>query len=161
LAIDYIIGVIAPLLHELDPSIRIDVLGADAHDVEEGGMPPNIRLMGYGTSEDARNLFVSGDLLVCPIQNKFGQKFKIAEAVSYAAPFLASQETMLGYPYLSALPSLNLDDPKKCISMIIDLLNSPNSLKELSMHIRILNDKFIQTQKNVWRRIFYRFDDES
>jgi glycosyltransferase involved in cell wall biosynthesis len=155
LAIDYIVSELAPRVFVRDPDVKFAIIGASPDQVGSRHHHPNIELMGTSTPEAVELLFKSAALFVCPIKNTFGMKFKVAEAISYGTPFLASKETMLGFPYLEGLPELNLGNPEATASIIANLLASKACLEHLSAEVLRRHRAFAVSQKNIWSRTLF------
>ncbi len=157
LAVNYIVGEIAPrVLREL-PDVIFRIIGTDSHQIDPTLHHPSIELLGLSTGHQVQALFVGGGLLCVPILNTFGLKFKVAEALSYGTPFIASPQTMLGLPYLSGVPTPSLEDSDTWCQEICRLMRSPNgdALKELSDKVTAQHRTFIASQDNIWSRTFF------
>lgn len=111
--------------------------------------------MGVSNLFEVAKLFRRAALFLCPIQNTFGIKSKVAEAISYGTPFLASRETMLGFPYLDGLPRMRLDHPDEWSAKIVELLADKRKLQALSETIRRQHREFAASQKNIWSRTLF------
>jgi glycosyltransferase involved in cell wall biosynthesis len=155
LAIDHIVEQLAPRVLARMPEAKFIIIGAAPDQVSARHHHPAIKLMGASTPAEVKRMFTSTDLFICPIENDFGMKFKVAEAAAFGAPFVASEQTMLGFPYLRGLPELTLADPDRSASMICDLLSDGDKLKELSAEILRRQSSFAETQKNVWSRTVF------
>ena len=126
LAIDHIVEQLAPKVLARMPR-QVSIIGATPDQVPARHHHPAIQLMGASTPAEVERLFTNADLFICPIENDFGMKFKVAEAAAYGAPFAASEQTMLGFPDLRGLPEITLADPDHSASVICDLLSDgPN-----------------------------------
>ena len=153
LAIDYMIEHVVPQVNELMVNVKFMFLGVAPSQIDKSLHKANVTFLGTGNKSDAERLFTEGSLLFCPVKNMFGQKMKIAEALSYRTPFLASQETMYGYPYLRNLPYAPLEDSSQSAKMIVEYLGDPAKLQQLSKQAHDLHSTFIKTQCNVWYNI--------
>jgi hypothetical protein len=154
LAINYLLENIIPRIITIRPDYRFIILGARAGEIMPKYHYPNVHFVGAGSPESASKLFLFANLMLAPIENTFGQKFKIAEAASYGTPFLASAQTMLGYPYLSDLPYAPLESPEESVKLIVEFMDDPTKLKELSARILNLSRQFINSQTDICRQCF-------
>ena len=153
IAVEYLLDKIIPKLFAAEPDLVFFILGAESGQVKSAYRHPNLIFLGKGTPEIARELFLNANLMLAPIENTHGQKMKIAEAIAYGTPFLASAQTMLGYPYLSDLPYAPLEKTDKSVEFILELVNSREKLMQLSIETKVRHRAFIQTQKDVWTRL--------
>lgn len=153
LAIEFIARRLAPRIAARRDDVLINVIGADAADVPAEWRNPIVSYLGVSDASTVANLFQSSDLFLCPIQNDFGMKFKLAEAVSYATPFLASRESALCVPYLSGLPHIDLSDDEAAADLICRLIGNRPKLERLSESIRLRHRAFVASQKNIWSRV--------
>jgi hypothetical protein len=108
--------------------------------------------MGTATPQQVENLFLTASLFCVPIKNTFGMKFKVAEALSYGTPFIASKETMLGFPYLNDFPVLDLDNAANSAARVTSMLRNPSEIKAVSENALEKQRNFAETQKNIWSR---------
>jgi glycosyltransferase involved in cell wall biosynthesis len=140
---------IAPLVARMQPALSIKIVGAD-HALSPNPSP-NISYLGLADANTVDRLFRDGDLMLCPLNNDFGMKFKVAEAVSYGTPLIASRQTALCVPYLrNILPSFSLSDIPAAAKAIVDLAESEKALIDLSDRIARASAEFITSQGNIW-----------
>jgi len=95
-AIEWLAAQLSPALSKLDPTIAIKIVGATADDVPPDWRRDNIRFLGVSTRSDVQALFRTEDLFIAPIYNNYGAKLKVAEAMAYGTPFLASAGALSG-----------------------------------------------------------------
>lgn len=152
LAIEYIATRVAPLVSRAAPEIEFKIIGASEEQVPEGWRHPAVKYLGRSNFEEVERLFKSCRLFVCPVRNTFGMKYKVAEAISFGTPFLASPETMLCVPYLAGQPTISLDDPNQAAAEIVRFVRSDADLKALSRSITSKHDQFLASQQNIWSR---------
>lgn len=155
LAVDHIVSHLAPRVLARVPQAKFAIIGALPAHVASQHHHPSIELMGTSTPAEVEHMFTNASLLLCPIANTFGMKFKIAEAAAYGTPFLASKQTMLGFPYLRGLPRLTLSNPDRSADAIVELLLHEDRLKSLSSEIRKRQQMFAASQKNIWSRTLF------
>ena len=152
LAIEFIARCLAPRIAARRADVVIKIIGADITDVPADWRHPIISYLGVSDTSTVRSLFQTSDLFLCPIKNTFGMKFKLAEAASYAAPFLASRESALCLPYLSGLPLIDLADYESAADIVCRLVGNRTELQRISASIRSGHQSFVASQKNIWSR---------
>jgi glycosyltransferase involved in cell wall biosynthesis len=152
LAIRYIVAKLAPKVLSHVPDAKFAIIGASPADVPVEYHHPSIDLMGPSTSTEVERLFTSASLFLCPVENTFGMKFKLAEAAAYGTPFLASKQTMLGFPYLKGLPDIDLENSSGAAVLIAEYLLQPPKLKGLASEIEKRHRAFAASQKDIWSR---------
>jgi glycosyltransferase involved in cell wall biosynthesis len=152
LAIEFIARGLAPCIAAHRSDIQIKIIGADAESVPAEWRHPIVSYLGVSDASTVRSMFQTSDVLLCPIKNDFGMKFKVAEAAAYATPFVASPETAQCVPYLVGLPQLNLQDPEAAAGVICGLIGNQPELQRLSALIRSRHRAFVASQKNIWSR---------
>jgi hypothetical protein len=150
LAMEWLASRLSPELQKLDPLIRIRIVGCSPEHAPEHWKQPNIDFLGYGDESLAHQQFRSEDLFIAPIQNNFGAKFKVAEAISYGQPLLATEMAMSGVSYLPWTQPIQLDQPEAAARRIVALVDDPASLKAMSD--RILEDAaaYRDSCRTVW-----------
>jgi hypothetical protein len=152
LAIEFIAKQLAPGIAARRDDVRISIIGVDAAGVPAEWRHPIVSYLGVSDAATVRKLFQTADLLLCPIKNDFGMKFKVAEASAYATPFLASPETAKCVPYLAGLPQIDLSDPEASVEIACGLIGNRAELERQSEFIRSRHRSFAASQKNVWSR---------
>jgi glycosyltransferase involved in cell wall biosynthesis len=155
LAINHIVSKLAPRILARVPDVRFAIVGASPEQVPTERHHPAINLLGTSTPAEVEHLFTTAALFICPVENTFGMKFKVAEAAAYGAPFVASEQVMLGFPYLQGLPHLTLADPDRSADVIAGLLSEEDKLKVLSAEIVRRQRAFAASQKNIWSRTLF------
>lgn len=152
LAISWISELLAPAMLELGSDIRLTIVGAAEADVPEKARLPNIDFLGPSDSETVASLFQSADLMLCPIENDYGVKFKAAEALAYNTPLLASKQTLLGFPYLKDMPAIDLTNPQEAATTLCNLIDNPDKLRGLARSQERQQRSFVETQNDIWSR---------
>jgi glycosyltransferase involved in cell wall biosynthesis len=150
MAIDWIAQKFAPHLLRLCPAARISIVGARPDQLSSN--VPNVDCLGPADAEAVRGLFLSGNIMLCPVENDYGVKFKAVEALSYGTPLLASRQTHLGLPQLEGHGAINLEDPVAAARMAADLLENPHVLFAFQAAQQILQSRCIESQKNIWSK---------
>ena len=151
-AVVWIADRLAPALLHLGCPAKIMIVGAAESQVPAEWRHPNITYLGRSTDQDIHARFLESDLMLCPVDNDYGVKFKSLEALSYGTPLLASTQTLLGLPYLRDIPSIDLAAPERAAREIADLIRDPARLSALSEKQRAQQEAFIATQRTIWSR---------
>jgi glycosyltransferase involved in cell wall biosynthesis len=153
-AVDWIATQLAPRVAAEGPELRFVVVGAEDENVPDTWRQPNVRYLGIADRDCVRALFGGGaDLMICPLENDFGVKFKAAEALAHGTPLLASRQTLLGLPYLDEEPALDLAQPDEAAAMVSALLNSGEALTRLAVRQAEKHVNFVACQDGVWSRV--------
>ena len=59
----------------------------------------NLQFCGRSDAQSVASLFKTSDVMLCPLENDYGVKFKAAEALSYGDPdYLRLAKRCLGFP---------------------------------------------------------------
>ncbi|MGJ7511780.1 glycosyltransferase [Variovorax sp. GT1P44] len=148
LAIEWLTREFAPALRAIGSDGLVTIIGASAAEVPDA--PSNVQLLGLADRDEVERQFCTCALMLCPVENDYGVKFKALEALSYGAPLLASRETMLGLPHLSENPSFDLRNPAGAASQVAELLASRDRIEALSAAQQRQQTTFIASQTNVW-----------
>jgi hypothetical protein len=147
-AIEYIVTKLAPAVIAIAPDVRFKIIGASPADVSFSH--PSVDLLGKSDSQEVERQFLNCQLFICPVKNTFGLKFKMAEALSYGTPFLASPESMQCVPHLKNLPSMPLEDPVQAARHLVASICDKTSTINLAASISSQHLQFIASQKNIW-----------
>lgn len=153
LAIEWIATKFAPELWRVDHSVKILIVGASAEEVPEDWASPNIVFLGAGDSAIVQQLFRTAGMLLAPIENNFGAKFKIAEAIAFGTPLLATKAAMSGVSFLPWLPELHLDQPAQAARLACSLLRDRAALENMSKRIRSEAENDILSRQGEWSRV--------
>jgi hypothetical protein len=152
-AVEFLAACLAPLLLRIDPTIKLNVLGVSEQDAPVTWRQGNVQFLGLGDSSAADALFQREDLMLCPVDNTFGMKFKVAQAIATGTPTLVSNETGLCIPHIPSIPRLALDDPTGWAATISQLISSPPALTQLHEAIKVEARIFATEQANIWSRV--------
>jgi len=153
LAIEWIATEFAPELQRLNPTIKVRIVGASVHDVPEHWLVPNIEYLGFADEETVRTLFTTEDVLLVPIDNNFGAKFKVAEAIAFGTPLLATKAAMSGVSFLPWLPNIQLEKPAEAARLARDLVADAAALRGMSKRIRSEAQSYIQMHEGEWTTV--------
>lgn len=151
LAVEWICDRLAPEIHRLDKTIRINVIGASADQVRTKCRLDNVNLLGEASAGEVRLRMISDDLFVAPIANSFGAKLKLAECSSHGMPFLATAPAMSGLSFLKAVPTIDLEMPRAAALLITQYVNNPEALACLSSYITDEMRQARMEQDVAWR----------
>ncbi len=150
LAVEWMATKLAPEMAQVCPNVAINVVGCTAEQVPEAWRHPQIQYLGGLDREGVGKLFCQSDVMLCPIENDYGMKFKSAEAIVFGTPLLASVQTLLGLPYLSNQPVIDLKKPRDAAVLLRDLAGNKPRLMELSAAQTAQYHAFVATQKSIW-----------
>ena len=141
---------LAPALLASDPSVRISIVGERV--VPSDG-PRNVQHLGTADAPTVRRLFQDAALLVVPIENDFGSKFKVLEAISFGTPIVATRSALSGAAFLGPMPSIDLDKPDAAAATIVGLLQDRAALTRLSSHILAAGAEHRPREAQAWRQL--------
>lgn len=94
--------------------------------------------------------------MIAPIANDFGAKFKVAEAISFARPLLATESAMSGVSFLPWLPRIDLEDPVAAAQTAFELIHDPARLIQTSQCIHDDASRHREVQATAWSTIIGR-----
>jgi glycosyltransferase involved in cell wall biosynthesis len=149
-AIEFIAKKLAPSVAQRRPDVRFKIVGAAAADVPADWRHPQVDYLGIADAETVSVLFTTSNALICPIENTFGMKFKVAEAVSHGTPIVANRETLQCIPYIPGLPAFDLSDPSGAADILCALADNGTELTRLSDLITTKARSFVRSQEHVW-----------
>ncbi len=152
-AMDWLATQLAPRLETLDPTIQIMIVGAAPGDAPPHWQRLNITFLGHADAETVSTLFQTADLMLCPVFNDYGVKFKAVEALAHGTPLLGSHATLSGFPHLTDMPALDLDAPDESARIICDLIRAPEKLQDFQQRQSRQQQDFVNTQADVWSRL--------
>ena len=152
LAVEWIARQLAPALLAAGSQVQIAVVGAVASQGTCQWDQSNILFLGRSTDETVQRLFLTADMMLCPIENDYGVKFKSLEALAYGIPLFASRQTLLGLPYLPEEPAIDLKDAASAARTICALVSNPEALIQLAASQCERQNAFIASQRTVWSR---------
>jgi glycosyltransferase involved in cell wall biosynthesis len=150
LAIEWLTGKLAPALTALGSDVRLTIVGATEADIAATHQRENIELRGTSDASTVSALFRSSDIMICPIENDYGVKFKALEALAHGTPLFASRQTMLGLPHLRSLPTFDLRHPEQTAAALTDLMSHGDRLAGLAQRQQQQQRDFIASQRWVW-----------
>jgi len=149
-AVQWLCESFAPALATYAPRARITIIGAEPTEAPETWKQPNVDLLGRSTAEEVLRQFTGCGLFIAPIENSFGSKIKILEALAYATPLLATAEALTGVPGSEGIPLFSLDDPKGAGQLAAGLLQQPEKLKELSSLMDNIRNINLSRSRAAW-----------
>jgi glycosyltransferase involved in cell wall biosynthesis len=153
-AVEWIATQLAPRVAAEGPDLRFAVVGAGAEDVPAAWRQPTVSYLGLADRDGVQSLFGgAADLMLCPLENDFGVKFKALEALAHGTPLLASRQTLQGLPQLDDEPALDLARPDEAAAVVCTLLSRRAVLEELAVRQGEAQATFIASQKGVWSRV--------
>jgi glycosyl transferase family 1 len=144
---------LSPELESIDSGVEIRILGATRDSVPRNWQRPNLVFLGDGDDATLADEFVTAGLFIAPVANPFGSKIKLLDCLAHATPFVASGEALTGLPFLSAVPRIELEQPRAAAELIVGLLSSNDTLEQLSQRLSHERDDFIELQRGAWGRL--------
>ena len=96
-------------------------LGYEPHVVVAGGGPPKwltrlaelagVRLRVNPTNSELARFYQSADVVAVPVTSGGGMKTKVAEALAYGVPIVATREALVGYEAVNGADGIEVADP--------------------------------------------------
>lgn len=155
-AIEWICTRFAPELMKINPSIRINIIGARRDQVPGSWPKVNTIFMGQADGEEVGRQMSGADLFLAPIENPFGAKLKMAECVSHATPFLATYAAMSGLAFRDEMPQIDLARPSVAAQLAADYIGRPQVLRALSLSIEAHAQEARRVQIAAWGNFLRR-----
>jgi glycosyltransferase involved in cell wall biosynthesis len=149
-AVRWLCQCLAPALASSAPEARLTIIGADSAEVPETWLHANVDLLGRSTAEEVLQQFTGCGIFIAPIENSFGSKIKILEALAHATPLLATAEALTGVPGAAGIPLIRLDDPKGAADLAVSLLRSPERLAMLSERMEAIRMSNLSRTRSAW-----------
>jgi glycosyltransferase involved in cell wall biosynthesis len=149
-AVQWLCQSLAPALASCAPEVRLTIIGADPADVPQTWLQPNVDLLGRSTADEVLLQFTGCGIFIAPIENSFGSKIKILEALAHATPLLATAEALTGVPDAAGIPHFTLDDPQGTAELAASLLRSPQKLTALSKLMDEIRTSNLTGSRSAW-----------
>lgn len=134
------------------PEVEYIIFGCDKDGAKESWIQSNIKFMGESTSKIIEDTICSSMCSIAPIENTYGYKFKIAEAMSYGAPVLLSEQANMCVDYINSKYVLKLNNIEYSSNIINSLLQKSN-LKRLSSLQKLQHSEFMKIHKFDWENL--------
>jgi glycosyltransferase involved in cell wall biosynthesis len=144
---------IAPRIENKLPTLRFKVVGASADQVPPEWRHAQVDYLGVSDADTVKQLFTSSDAMICPINNTYGMKYKIAEAAAHATPLIANSEALQCVPYIKGLPTFRFGDADTAADIVLDVVTSASRAQALSETIFDASRNFIESQTNRWSHV--------
>ena len=149
-AVRWLCQSLAPVLASCAPGVRLTIIGADSAEAPQTWLQPNVDLLGRSTADEVLEQFTGCGLFIAPIENSFGSKIKILEALAHATPLLATPEALTGVPGSDGIPLFCLDDPQAAAELAASLLRSPERLTALSHRMEEIRTSNLSRTRSAW-----------
>lgn len=149
-AVRWLCNSLAPALASCAPWARLTIIGADPAEVPQRWLQANVDLLGRSTAEEVLHQFTGCGIFIAPIENSFGSKIKILEALAHATPLLATSEALTGVPGSVGVPLIRLDDPQGAAELAASLLASPEQLALLSQRMEAIRTSNLSRTRSAW-----------
>ena len=98
LAVKWLAEQFAPALAHRCPNARIRIVGAAANQVPTEWNHDNIKYMGPCDEQTLTRLFITSDLFIAPIENKFGAKMKVMQCLNSRHANAGHKGRLIGRP---------------------------------------------------------------
>jgi len=146
--------IVPPLVERL-PDVTIALAGEVCADPEiaEAAEIPNVQLLNYVDSLE--EFFKKSKALIAPIVAGGGVKLKILEALSHGVPVLTTPIGAEGISIKDGRQGYITADDKKLVDNAVSLLNSPETLKRMSIRAQ----RFVK--ENHAAQVVYKEIDEA
>ena len=141
---------LAPALASCAPWVRLTIIGADPAEVPQSWFQANVDLLGRSSADEVLHQFTGCGIFIAPIENSFGSKIKILEALAHATPLLATSEALTGVPDAAGVPLIRLDDPQGAAELAASLLGSPEQLVALSQRMEAIRSSNLSRTRFAW-----------
>lgn len=149
-AVQWLCQSLAPALADCDPGVRLTIIGAGPAEIPQAWLQPNVDLLGRSTAEEVLRQFTGCGIFIAPIENSFGSKIKILEALAHATPLLATAEALTGVSGAAGIPLFSLDDPQAAAKLAASLLRSPERLAALSQRMEEILTSNLSRTRSAW-----------
>ena len=149
-AVSWLCQFFAPALASSAPGVRITIIGAAASEIPKTWLQPNVDLLGRSTADEVLRQFTGCGIFIAPIENSFGSKIKILEALGHATPLMATAEALTGVPCSAGIPLFRLDDPQGASELAASLLCSPEKLSKLSLLMDEIRSSNLARTRSAW-----------
>jgi glycosyltransferase involved in cell wall biosynthesis len=155
-AVRWLCQSLAPALASCAPEVRLIIIGADPAEVPGAWLQANVDLLGRSTAEEVLRQFTGCGIFIAPIENSFGSKIKILEALAHATPLLATPEALTGLPEADGIPLIRLDDPQGAAELAASLLRAPERLALLSERVEAVRTSNLFRTRSAWPALIER-----
>lgn len=147
----WLINTFAPLLYDIDPSIKINICGLlkDSLNISNN-YPKNLNFLGRVNDEYLESLFLSSRVFLSPVTLGSGVKIKVLESASYCLPVFLTPESLRGLSYLyGKVHTTERQDVHNFLNEFllffnddISLLNQSNQLFEILSELQKDNTRY-------------------
>jgi glycosyltransferase involved in cell wall biosynthesis len=152
-AVDWLTMRLAPELANIAPEITIKIVSRDPA-IRQEWQRENVSFLGEVAADRLAQLFRTEDVFIAPISNDYGAKMKIAQALSYGTPVIATDAALSGTGDYSALPRIRLHKPDEAARIIADTLRSGTTLTAASAIIREAQRAAFAASARKWDELF-------
>lgn len=141
--LEFCISELSPILHKVDPSLKILIFGTRAplnlH------IPSNIQMMGF--SEKYFEYLEDSLGVIVPFHGGAGMQSKVFEPLSLGIPVVANPRSMVGYPFLPEVHFLGAESGEQYVKMMSRLKGDENLRTRLSREARQLSSEVFHKEK--------------
>lgn len=141
-----------PQVLKLKPQAQLKIVGANpTKDIRRLGEIKNVSVLG--DIADIRDAFKDASVMLSPVRNGRGTRYKILESMATKTPVVATHLGVEGLDIKPGEHALVSDDPKKLASLTAKVLNNKKLAQKLSD-----NGKKLVTTKYNWLTISANLD---
>lgn len=146
-AATYLVEEIWPLIHKQLPEARLNIVGRDAtRDIKKLGHVPGVHVIGE--VEDVRDALGSAHVMLVPIRNGRGTRYKILESMAAGLPVVSTSLGIEGISAQDNIHALVRDSASGLADATVEILKNKELAKKLAINAR----KLVTNQFN-WEKI--------
>ncbi len=149
-AVRWLCTALAPALEQIATDVRITIIGASGEEVPSDWQRPNVDFLGQSSQAEVQRQFTTCGLFIAPIENNFGSKIKVLEALAHGTPLVANIEALSGLIRTDGIPLFALSDPEGAARLIVDLLDAPAQLNALSQRVEEIRMAQMESGLRTW-----------
>ncbi len=138
-----------PRIRTLCLDTQLHIVGCAKADISGEMAVDGVIFEGFVTKERLDELHRIAEIFVCPVVLGSGVKIKVLEAVAFGLPIVASIESLRGIDFLLGNAVTITRDVGAAATRIVDLLNSPETLRKMSESGQIALRDAILKRKNL------------
>lgn len=152
-AATYLVKEIWPLIHLVVSGARLNIVGRDATEaIQKLGKADGVRVIGE--VEDIREALGGAHVMLVPIRNGRGTRYKILESMAAGLPVVSTTLGIEGINAQDGIHALVRDSAKGLADATIEILRDKKIAKRLALNAR----KLVTKQFN-WEKISADLDD--
>ncbi len=151
-AATFLVNQVWPQVLKKLPQAKLKIVGANpTREIKKLSQVENVSVTG--DIPDIRDAFKDALVMLSPVRNGRGTRYKILESMATKTPVVATHLGVEGLGIKPGVHALVSDDPKKLAELTVKVLNDKKLAKKLSE-----NGKKLVTQKYNWQTISANLD---